>query len=165
MIVMLHGNFGEDIVNNFWAFDHPRFNFQKDLVQDFLPVISFPFHPFFQRTEEEEKLKREETWSNYLFVALLSFPTSEGLTSEAIIECSFFLTDVVTKPNQFYLYSTFKTNSLFPCSLWKLFTSPDCFFPSYYSPPRSSWHSPWPVSNYPKCIHRTHQKVNGELKS
>lgn len=67
MVVMPHGNFGEDF--------------------SFPPLAFFFFSS--QGTENQEKLEREKNLSNDLIVVLLPLPTSEGLSPEAIRESSF----------------------------------------------------------------------------
>lgn len=126
---MLHGNFGEDIVINFWAFDHPRWNFRKVLVSDFLSVISSPFHlmGFFPESWKRRKARKGGKLVELLTRSVVVLSYLRETQSRSHTRAFFLPTDVATKPKQFHLFSLFKTNLLFSMLTKKTFHKPELF--------------------------------------
>lgn len=137
---MLHGSFGEDIVINFWAFDHPRWNFRKVLVSDFLSVMFSPFHLMFSFPEswKRRKARKGRKLVELLPCSIVALSYLRGTQSRSHSRVFFFPTDVVTKPKQFCLFSLFKTNLSFSMLTKKTFHKPRLFL-SLVTRVISSW--------------------------
>lgn len=119
MVVMLHGNFGHKfIIIPDWTLEKAWFRIF------FLSPLLLSISHFFPENWKRRKARKGRILVELLICSVVALSYLRGTQSRSYIRVFFFPTDVVTKPNQFYLYSLFKTNLLFSMLTKKTFHKP-----------------------------------------